>query len=192
MAPRVLVVDNYDSFTFNLTALLSECGADHELLSNDRVSPAHARTFTHILISPGPGLPREAGNICELIGALAPSASILGVCLGHQAIAEVFGARLVRLSSPEHGVSRPVMTAADPSRLFRGLPGRFDAGFYHSWEVDPASVPRSLAVTAVSGSGAVCALSHRVYDLLGVQFHPESVMTPLGREIVANWLSAQP
>ena len=193
MAPRVLVVDNYDSFTFNLAALLTECGAAQpEVVRNDQVSPALARSFTHVLISPGPGLPREAGSTCELIRELAPSASILGVCLGHQAIAEVFGARLIRLSSPEHGVTRPVMTTSEPSRLFHGLPGRFDAGFYHSWEVDPASVPAHLAVTAVSPGGAVCALSHREHDVQGVQFHPESVMTPLGAEIIANWLSAQP
>jgi anthranilate synthase component 2 len=188
----VLIVDNYDSFTRNLTALVADCGVRFTIVKNDRVTGADVLAHSFILISPGPGVPHEAGRTCELIREFSPSRSILGVCLGHQAIAEVFGGALVRLAAPDHGVSREVMTTAEPCRLFGGLPERFGAGFYHSWEVSPESVPGDLAVTAVSNEGAVMALSHRRYDVHGVQFHPESVMTPHGRRIIGNWLGVQP
>jgi anthranilate synthase component 2 len=188
----VLIVDNYDSFTRNLTALVEECGAGFTIVKNDRVTADDVRDRRFILVSPGPGVPSGAGRTCEIIREYAASRSILGVCLGHQAIAEVFGGRLVRLAAPDHGVTRSVTTTGEPCRLFRGLPGRFDAGFYHSWGVSPDGLPGCLAVTAVAEDGAVMAISHREYDVHGVQFHPESVMTPSGVTMIANWLAGQP
>jgi anthranilate synthase component II len=188
----VLIVDNYDSFTRNLTALVEECGANFTIVKNDLVTAADVRDRGFILVSPGPGVPSGAGRTCDIIREYAASKSILGVCLGHQAIAEVFGGRLVRLAAPDHGVSRAVRTTGDPCRLFGGLPGRFDAGFYHSWGVSPDGLPGCLAVTAVADDGAVMAISHREYDVHGVQFHPESVMTPHGAAMIANWLAGQP
>lgn len=189
-SPPVLIVDNYDSFTLNLTALVAGCGAPFTIVKNDRVSDAHLADHPFILVSPGPGLPSASGRVCGLIRECAPSRSILGICLGHQAIAEVFGGRLERLGVPDHGVSRDVLLTDESCRIFRGLPARFGAGFYHSWGVSPESVPGCLAVTARSADGAVMALSHREHDVHGVQFHPESVMTPLGGEMIANWLGA--
>jgi anthranilate synthase component 2 len=188
----VLIVDNYDSFTRNLTALVAECGARFTIVKNDRVTGDDVRAHHFILVSPGPGVPSEAGRTCRVIREFAASKSILGVCLGHQAIAEAFGGRLVRLAAPDHGVSRAVRTTGEPCRLFDGLPGRFEAGFYHSWGVSPVSLPAILAVTAVSDDGGVMAISHREFDVHGVQFHPESVMTPHGRTMIANWLGGQP
>lgn len=188
----VLIVDNYDSFTRNLTALVAECGARFTIVKSDRVTGDDVRAHRFVLVSPGPGVPSEAGRTCEVIREFAASRSILGVCLGHQAIAEVFGGSLRRLAAPDHGVRRAVRTTGEPSRVLRGLPGRFEAGFYHSWTVSPGSLPPCLAVTAVSDDGAVMAVSHREFDVHGVQFHPESVMTPHGKAIIGNWLSAQP
>jgi anthranilate synthase component 2 len=187
-AADVLIIDNYDSFTRNLTALLEECGARFTIVKNDRVTAGDMERHRRILVSPGPGVPSGAGRSCGIIREYAPSKSILGVCLGHQAIAEVFGGRLVRLGAPDHGVSRVVTVTGERCRLFHGLPVRFEAGFYHSWGVSRESFPSCLAVTAVSDDGAVMALSHRELDVHGVQFHPESVMTPHGLAIVANWL----
>jgi anthranilate synthase component 2 len=188
MSDDVLVVDNYDSFTSNLTALIAQTGRRFCVVPNDAVPWDDLARFGQILISPGPGVPSEAGGICRLIREYAPTKSILGVCLGHQAIAEVFGGVLVRLPRPVHGVRQTVVVREPGCRLFAGLAAGFDAGFYHSWTVAPEPFPSVLNVTAVSAGGAVMALSHREYDVHGVQFHPESVMTPPGREIVGNWL----
>ncbi len=188
MSGDVLVVDNYDSFTFNLTALIADSGRGFTIVRNDAIAQEDLGRYRKVLISPGPGTPSEAGGICGLIRAIAPTKSILGICLGHQAIAEVFGARLARLPRPDHGVARTVSVRDRGCYLFDGIPPEFTAGFYHSWTVAPDPIPSCLNVTAVSAGGAVMALSHREYDVHGLQFHPESVMTPVGRAILENWL----
>ncbi len=188
MTDGVLVVDNYDSFTYNLTALIAETGREFSVVRNDRVTADDLLRCRKVMISPGPGTPSETGGVCDLIRGYAATKSILGVCLGHQAIAEVFGGRLVRLPRPDHGVRQNVAIADRACYLFRGLPDEIGVGLYHSWTVAPDSFPGCLKVTAVSADGTIMALSHREYDVHGVQFHPESVMTPLGRVIVENWL----
>jgi anthranilate synthase component 2 len=190
MAAGVLVVDNYDSFTRNLTALIAEAGHGFTVVRNDRIPADALLRYGKVLISPGPGTPSDAGGLGAFIRECAPSASILGVCLGHQAIAEAFGGRLVRLARPDHGV-RKTVTVTDPAcRLFRGVPDSFGAGLYHSWAVAGDSLPPEIRVTALSEEGEIMALSHARYDVHGIQFHPESVMTPEGRTILSNWLDA--
>ncbi|HLF14789.1 MAG TPA: aminodeoxychorismate/anthranilate synthase component II [Bacteroidota bacterium] len=188
MTGDVLVVDNYDSFTCNLTALIAETGRGFSVVKNDRIPGEDVGRYSRVLISPGPGTPFEAGAVRELIRTHAATKSILGVCLGHQAIAGVFGGRLVRLPRPDHGVGRTVTIRDRGCHLFDNLPDEFSAGLYHSWTVAPDPFPSCLKITALSTDGEIMALSHREYDVHGVQFHPESVMTPLGREILANWL----
>ena len=186
---RILVVDNYDSFTFNLTQLVEECGAECDVVKNDRLDFNVVRQYREILISPGPGVPSEAGRIRELIGEFSSAKRILGICLGHQAIAEVFGAELIQLHGPAHGVKKSMRISDRASYLFTGLPDEIDGGLYHSWSVSPGGFPECLRVTAVATDGTIMALSHRDYDVHGVQFHPESVMTTHGRMIMHNWLS---
>ncbi len=188
MSDDVLVVDNYDSFTRNLTAAIAESGRGFRLVPNDEVTAGEIARFRKILISPGPGVPSEAGRVCDLIRTHAAGKSILGVCLGHQAIAEVYGGTLVKLPRPDHGVRRSVTITDRGCYLFGGLPEQIDVGLYHSWTVSAETFPERLKVTARSVEGEVMALSHREYDLHGVQFHPESVMSPLGRTILENWL----
>lgn len=186
---RILVVDNYDSFTFNLTQLVEECGAECDVVKNDRLDFNVARRYREILISPGPGVPSEAGRVRELIAEFSPAKRILGICLGHQAIAEVFGGELIQLQGPAHGIKKSMKISDTSGYLFTGLPDEIDGGLYHSWSVSPERFPDCLMVTAVAADGTIMALSHRKYDVHGVQFHPESVMTTHGRAIVHNWLS---
>ena len=186
---RILVVDNYDSFTFNLTQLVEECGADCDVVKNDHLDFNVVRQYGEILISPGPGVPSEAGMVRALIEKFSPAKRILGICLGHQAIAEVFGAELIQLHRPAHGITKSMKISDKSGYLFTGLPDEIDGGLYHSWSVSPEGFPECLRVTAVATDGAIMALSHRAYDVHGVQFHPESVMTTHGRAIVHNWLS---
>ncbi len=192
MSRDVLVIDNYDSFTFNLTALIADAGRGFTVVRNDAIAGVDLDQYEKVLISPGPGKPDEAGGICGLIRSAAATKCILGICLGHQAIAEVFGARLSRLTRPDHGVVRTVRVRGLDCYLFDGIHGEFSAGVYHSWTVVPDPIPTCLEVTADSTAGAVMALSHREYDVHGLQFHPESVMTPLGRKIIGNWLAHSP
>jgi anthranilate synthase component 2 len=194
---KILVFDNYDSFTYNLVHLVEKIiGEKVDVYRNDQIPMEDVRMYDKIILSPGPGLPSEAGMLLPLIKTYAPSKSILGVCLGHQAIGEVFGGRLVNLSKVYHGVATPVYITERkinvPSvhaDLFRGMSNGFMAGRYHSWVIDPAGFPESLEVTATDGSGHIMALKHKIYDVLGVQFHPESVLTPDGELIIRNWLS---
>jgi anthranilate synthase component 2 len=185
---KILLFDNYDSFTYNLRHVLLELGAEVEVRRNDRITLEAAGAFDKILLSPGPGIPSEAGLLLPLIERYAPSKSILGVCLGEQAIAEVFGAKLLNLTHVFHGVCSDVrIVAKDP--LFAGLEPGFCAGRYHSWVVSQEALPDCLEVTAVdAGEGRIMALRHRTYDVRGVQFHPESVLTPHGKIIIQNWL----
>ena len=186
---KILLLDNYDSFTYNLLHILRELGADTEVFRNDKITVEEAGRFDKILLSPGPGIPSEAGILLPLIERYAPEKSILGVCLGEQAIAEVFGARLENLSRVFHGVeSQILITADDP--LFEGLGNEITAGRYHSWEVSKEGFPSDvLEITAEDKEERmIMGIRHKRYDVRGIQFHPESLMTPSGSRIIENWL----
>jgi len=186
---NILIFDNYDSFTYNLFHLVKELGYKNvEVHRNDRITLDEVERFDKIIISPGPGLPSETAQLLPLIRRFAPYKSILGVCLGHQAIAEAFGGRLINLENVYHGVATPIQIVAN-HRIFAGLPGIFEAGRYHSWIVDSNHFPKELEITAIDDEGQIMALRHRTLDVNGVQFHPESVLTPLGKTIVENFLN---
>lgn len=187
MKKKILIVDNYDSFTFNLIQQVELCGYGVNIVKNDELIIDECRNFRKIIISPGAGIPRTSGKILELITKLSPTHSILGVCLGHQAIAEAFGGTLFQLERPKHGIHEEVLQIS-PDLLFNGLPNHFQVGLYHSWAVSKANLPVDLQVTAVSRSGVIMALSHKKFDVRGIQFHPESVMTHAGSRIMENWL----
>ncbi len=185
---RVVVIDNYDSFTYNLVHLVRHLGANVTVYRNDQFVLADLETFDKIILSPGPGIPAEAGLLLDVIRTYAGRKPILGVCLGHQAIGEVFGGSLTNLSDVFHGVATEgTQLQNDP--IFAGLPRRITMGRYHSWVVDRDTLPACLEVTAESDEGYVMALRHRDYDIHGIQFHPESVLTPQGGTIVSNWLA---
>ncbi|HEX3768525.1 MAG TPA: aminodeoxychorismate/anthranilate synthase component II [Puia sp.] len=196
---KILVFDNYDSFTYNLVHLVEKIIRDKvDVVRNDQIPLDAVGQYDKIILSPGPGLPSEAGLLLPLIKQYASSKSILGVCLGHQAIGEVFGGKLVNLSKVYHGVASAVhivqrgkQVNAVNADLFNGMNDGFMAGRYHSWVIDPDGFPESLEITATDASGHIMALRHKTYDVLGVQFHPESVLTPQGELIMRNWLSKQ-
>ncbi|HYX06487.1 MAG TPA: aminodeoxychorismate/anthranilate synthase component II [Bacteroidales bacterium] len=186
---KILVFDNYDSFTYNLVHLVELItGTGVDVFRNDEIGLDQIGRYEKIILSPGPGIPDEAGLLKELIKQYGASKSILGVCLGHQAIAEVFGGKLLNLDSVYHGVATPVYVKKPDESLFKGLPENFSAGRYHSWIVDKDSLPDCFDLTAEDATGQIMGISHKQYDLKGVQFHPESVLTSYGREILANWL----
>lgn len=185
----ILLLDNYDSFTYNLRHILRKLGAQVEVFRNDQITLDEVDRFDRIVLSPGPGIPSEAGILLPLIERYAPSKRILGVCLGEQAIGEAFGARLENLTEVFHGVSSPIRTTL-PDPLFAGLDPSFTVGRYHSWVVARDSLPACLEVIAEDyEQGRVMALRHRCYHVHGIQFHPESVLTPNGEQILANWLA---
>ena len=185
---KILVIDNYDSFTYNLVHAVKELGyEDVDVFRNDKISLDDVGKYDKIILSPGPGIPAESGIVPEVIKKYAPTKSILGICLGEQAIGEAFGAGLINLSDVYHGVSSKVTIKADDI-LFDGIADRFDAGRYHSWAVSTENFPGELVVTAVDDDGMIMALAHREYDVRGVQFHPESVLTPDGKKMLSNWL----
>ncbi len=189
---KILVLDNYDSFTYNLVhylELLSDENTNITVFRNDEITLDEVAQYDKILLSPGPGLPEEAGILLALIKRYAPSKSILGVCLGHQAIAESFGGSLNNLAEVYHGIATPI-TIAETDQLFQHIPQNFQGGRYHSWVVDAKSLPDCLQVTAYDNNGEIMALRHKSYDLRGVQFHPESVLTEHGKTLIANWLAA--
>jgi anthranilate synthase component II len=186
---RILVFDNYDSFTYNLVHALREiCDATIDVVRNDRLDLADAIIYDKIVLSPGPGIPSEAGKLLDLIRIYGPRKSILGVCLGHQAICEVYGATLINLTDVHHGLSESIQVIAEDP-LFKGLPERFDVGRYHSWAVSPENLPDCIEVTAVDDEGQIMAMQHKTYKIHGVQFHPESVLTPYGKDILKNWIN---
>jgi anthranilate synthase component II len=187
--PKILVVDNYDSFTFNLVHLLQECGMDCTVLRNDKFLLEDVAAYDKILLSPGPGIPEEAGLLLEVIRAYGNSKSILGICLGQQAIAEVYGGKLFNLKKPVHGTATPLKIVTKDEPLFKGLPERFMIGRYHSWAVDQLDFPEVLEITAVDDDGVIMALSHKEYDVKGLQFHPESVLSEHGKKLIENWLN---
>jgi len=185
----LLTVDNYDSFTYNLVQYLEELGREVVVRRNDRLSLDEIDQYDEIVLSPGPGVPEEAGLLNEIIRRYAPTKKILGVCLGHQAIGEVFGLRLINLPVVFHGVGTRIRLL-EHDYLFRGLPEEIQVGRYHSWVVDP-KLNGELRATAVDGDGHVMSFVHNTYDLCGVQFHPESILTPRGKDILENWLTGK-
>lgn len=186
---KLLVVDNYDSFTFNLVELIRKIGVnDYEVEKSGDLKIEKAAVYDKILFTPGPGLPRDFPAMFEIIKKYACTKSILGICLGHQAIGEYYGAGLVNLNNVAHGISKSAMIIDRNDRLFKGLPETIDVGLYHSWFVSKENFPRELKITAETEDNIIMALSHRTLDLCSVQFHPESIMTPLGEAIIRNWL----
>lgn len=189
---KLLVLDNYDSFTYNLVQYVQEIlGRKVTVFRNDAINIEKADAFNSVLLSPGPGLPSEAGIMPELIKKYAHSKAILGVCLGHQAIGEGFGGRLHNLENVFHGIETPIEIIADDGMLFQGIPKTFTAGRYHSWVVDHEGLPDCLEITAVDEQGRIMAMRHKSYNIRGLQFHPESVMTNFGKQILRNWLEGQ-
>lgn len=187
---KILLLDNYDSFTFNLVHIVKELGYEIDVVRNDKIALEAVDAYDKILLSPGPGIPEEAGILLPLIERYAPTKSILGVCLGEQAIGQVFGAKLINLQEVYHGICSVIDVVADEP-LFKGMGNPFMGGRYHSWVVDPENLPECLEVTAIEReSRQIMALRHKEYDVKGIQFHPESVLTPNGKTIIENWLKA--
>lgn len=184
------MIDNYDSFVYNLVHYLNELGCEVVVRRNDQVDMEMLADFDEIVLSPGPGIPDEAGKMKAIIAQCAPTHRILGVCLGHQAIAEVFGAQLTNLPQVYHGIATPIQVVTSEP-LFEGLGSEFEVGRYHSWVVDPHNLPDSLQVTAEDAEGQIMAIRHKEHDLCSVQFHPESVLTPSGKQMLQNWLNAR-
>lgn len=185
---KVLVIDNYDSFTYNLVHLLQELNQTYEVVRNDKFELDYVEGFEKILLSPGPGIPEEAGLLMDVIRRYASSKSILGICLGQQAIAEVFGGNLYNMPKPLHGVATDIIIKDDEEMLFKGFPRHSKIGRYHSWAVEKESLPTALKVTAEDPDGVIMALTHRQYDVRGMQFHPESVLTDNGKKLIENWI----
>jgi len=185
---KILVIDNYDSFTYNLVHLLQELGQEYEVVRNDKFEIEYIEQFDKILLSPGPGIPEEAGLLMEVIKKYASTKSILGICLGQQAIAEVFGGKLFNLPKPLHGVSSSIIITDKNEKLFKNFPTDSKIGRYHSWAVEAESLPKEIKVTAVDENGIIMAIAHQEYDVRAMQFHPESVLTDNGKLLLANWL----
>lgn len=187
---KILVFDNYDSFTYNLVHLVEKILHQKvDVYRNDQLPLEKVKDYDKIILSPGPGIPEEAGLLLPLIKEYAATKSILGVCLGQQAIGEAFGGKLVNLSTVYHGVATNCKIDTTKSKLFKGLPGEIEVGRYHSWIVSDENFPGELEVTARDDNNYIMALQHKKYDVQGVQFHPESVLTPKGEEILRNWLA---
>lgn len=184
---KTVIIDNYDSFTYNLAHLVKELGAEVNVLRNDKFELEELEKYDKIILSPGPGIPEEAGLLLEVIRTYAGRKPMLGVCLGEQAIGQAFGGKLTNLSEVFHGIQTNVKMK-NKDYIFDGLPTEIPVGRYHSWVVDTDGFPEELVVTAISPEGQIMALKHREYDVHGIQFHPESVLTPDGKQIVGNWL----
>lgn len=187
---RILVIDNYDSFTYNLVhAIKKISGGKVDVARNDEISMKEIEKYDKIVLSPGPGIPEEAGQLLEIIKTFAPDKSILGVCLGHQAIGEAFGGKIHNMNKVLHGIATPVKTTGKSSVLFKGLPETFEVGRYHSWIVEKENLPECFEVTSYDEEGMIMSMKHKKYDVQSVQFHPESVLTPLGEKMIENWLN---
>jgi len=193
---KIIVFDNYDSFTYNLVHLIEKIlHVQVEVHRNDQITLDEVEVYDKIILSPGPGIPEEAGLLLPLIKRFAPTKSILGVCLGHQAIGESFGAKLVNLDQVFHGIATPVQLtnesyAVQEGNIFKQFPVSFEVGRYHSWVVDKNGLPDCLEITAEDENGFIMAMKHKTFDVTGVQFHPESVLTPSGEQLMRNWLKA--
>ena len=186
---KVLVIDNYDSFTYNLVHYLEDLNCDVTVVRNDKLILKDVEPFDKIVLSPGPGIPDEAGLLKPIIETYAPTKSILGVCLGQQAIGEVFGGHLINLEEVYHGVATQVTITVDDEYIFKGLDKTIEVGRYHSWVVSP-DLPDNLEATSFDANGQVMSLRHKTYDVRGVQYHPESVLTPNGKQILKNWINS--
>jgi len=188
---KVLLLDNYDSFTYNLAQMLKECGARFDIIKNDRIHLEDIEKYTKILLSPGPGKPKDAGMMMKIIKNSYKNKSILGICLGHEAICEFFGAKLINLKKIYHGIASEILVSDHQEPLFNGIPELIKGGRYHSWAADKKNIPADLKITAVTNDkeATVMAVSHKKYDVKGIQFHPESIMTPYGKKIICNWLN---
>jgi anthranilate synthase component 2 len=186
---KILVIDNYDSFTYNLVHYLEDLDCDVTVYRNDEFELDEIAHFDKILLSPGPGIPDEAGLLKQVIQQYGPTKSIFGVCLGQQAIGEVYGGTLSNLDKVYHGVATNVTKSVNDELLFEGLDNEFEVGRYHSWVVD-ANLPDCLEATSFDENGQVMSLRHKTYDVRGVQFHPESVLTPNGKKMLENWVKA--
>ena len=185
---KTIIIDNYDSFTYNLSHLLKELGADVTVVRNDKFKIEDLEQYDKIVLSPGPGIPSEAGLMPQVIKSYAGRKPILGICLGHQAIGEAFGAKLLNIGNVVHGVATPAHLTAD-DYIFKELPADLEVGRYHSWVVDDRDLPSCLEVTGRSDDGYIMSMRHKEYDIRGIQYHPESVLTPDGKTIINNWLN---
>lgn len=186
---KVLVFDNYDSFTYNLVQIIERVlDQKVDVVRNDQITLEEIGKYDKIILSPGPGIPEEAGILLDLIKEYAPTKSILGVCLGQQAIAEAFGGNLINLSEIFHGVATSAELVKENTKIFRNLTSGMEVGRYHSWAVNPEGFPEELEITALDKDGMIMALQHKIYDVHGVQFHPESILTPDGEVIIKNFL----
>lgn len=187
---KILVLDNYDSFVYNLVYILKELGGDVDVFRNDKITLEAVEKYDKILLSPGPGIPEEAGIMLDLIKYYAPTKSIFGVCLGHQAIGEAFGAKLHNMGDVLHGVTTNCLITDPNEILFQGIPSEIEVCRYHSWTVLPETMPADLKITAIDEKGYVMAEAHQKFDVRGVQFHPEAYLTQHGVKIVENWMKS--
>lgn len=185
---KILLLDNYDSFTYNLVHYLESLGTEVEVFRNDEIEVEDAKDFDKIVLSPGPGIPEQAGILKSLIKEYSGKKPILGICLGQQAIAEVFGGSLIQLHSVVHGEATPINITVSDEVLFKDLPQTIEVGRYHSWVVNPKDFPDVLEVTSKDKNGNIMSLRHKTYDIRAVQFHPESIMTPDGLKMLENWV----
>lgn len=188
---KILVIDNYDSFVYNLVHIIRALGYQPEVFRNDKITLEKVAEYDKILLSPGPGIPKEAGIMPEIIQKYAPSKGILGVCLGHQAIGEAFGGTLLNLPEVLHGISSVAEVIDSQEILFKGIPKQFKVAHYHSWVVQEPSIEGKLIVTARDAQGNLMGVRHPKYNVHGLQFHPESVLTEYGKEMIQNWLSSE-
>jgi anthranilate synthase component 2 len=185
---KIVLIDNYDSFTFNLVHYLEELNCAIVVLRNDEFEIEELQNYDVIILSPGPGIPSESGLLLDVIKTYASTKKILGICLGHQAIGEVFGATLLNLDTVFHGISTTIQITDPAETLFRNLPQQLEVGRYHSWAINPEGLPEVLEVTSVSDNGEIMSIRHKNFNIRGVQFHPESILTPSGKTILANWI----
>ncbi|MGQ7868022.1 anthranilate synthase component II [Sunxiuqinia sp. sy24] len=188
---KIVVIDNYDSFTYNLVhAIKKLSGQPVDVIRNDELELNDLEKYDKIVLSPGPGIPEEAGLLLEIIREFAPRKSMLGVCLGHQAMGEAFGAKLINMKRVLHGVATTVSQVNPDPILFASIPEQFEAGRYHSWIVNPDGLPACFEITSQDANGQIMSMKHKEYDVRSVQFHPESVLTPLGEKMIENWLNS--
>ena len=186
---KIIVIDNYDSFTYNLVHYLEDLNCEVTVYRNDEFDIEELQKFDKILLSPGPGIPDEAGLLKDVIKTYSASKSILGICLGQQAIAEVFGGSLINLKKVYHGVATNIKIQVQEELLFKDLESEIEVGRYHSWVVNPTDFPEVLEVTSIDENGQIMSLRHRTFDVRAVQFHPESILTPHGNKILENWVT---
>jgi anthranilate synthase component II len=185
---KIAVIDNYDSFTYNLVHYLEDLNAVVTVFRNDELELSELESFDKILLSPGPGIPDEAGMLKAIIQKYYSTKSILGICLGQQAIGEVFGGSLINLEKVFHGVATIVNLLVNDDELFKDLPNQFEVGRYHSWVISKDNFPQNLEITSTDFDGEIMSIRHKIFDVKGVQFHPESILTPFGKKILENWI----